>query len=247
MNSDDLRKVVQELQDDLIARCTGGFADDARYIRNRTLLLSRARKKSLVPEFVRRCRSLHHFWEFIKSEFPSYAERRTFLWDSFSPLLDDLEFAENSPHADVVHETLKVLDAKHVEAVWERALERLSGDAEGAITSARTLLETVCKLVLDDLKVEYSESDNLPKLYGTVAKELKLAPAQHSEEVFKQILGGCHSVVQGLGTLRSRIGDAHGGGRRRVAPASRHAELAVNLAGAMATFLVQTALEARND
>jgi hypothetical protein len=68
---------------------------------------------------------------------------------------------------------------------------------------------------------------------------LKLAPDDHSEQVFKQILGSCQQVVEQLGALRNKLGDAHGG-RRKAKPASRHAELAVNLAGSMATFLVST-------
>jgi len=77
-------------------------------------------------------------------------------------------------------------------------------------------------------------------LYKTTSKTLKMSPSQHTEDIFKQILGGCHSVVQGLGALRSKVGDAHGQGKRAVKPAPRHAELAVNLAGAMATFIAQT-------
>ena len=57
---------------------------------------------------------------------------------------------------------------------------------------------------------------------------------------FKQILGGCTAVVEGLGALRNRLSDAHGQGKRPVKPAPRHAELAVNLAGAVAMFLVAT-------
>ena len=79
----------------------------------------------------------------------------------------------------------------------------------------------------------------LPKLYHKVAALLNLAPSQHSEEVFKAILGNAQSVVNMLGSLRNKIGDAHGRGRPvRVKP--RHAQLAVNLAGSMATFLVET-------
>jgi hypothetical protein len=59
------------------------------------------------------------------------------------------------------------------------------------------------------------------------------------EEVFKRILGGATNVVENLGSLRNKIGDAHGKGRP-VAVLPRHAQLAVNLAGTIATFLVET-------
>jgi Abortive infection C-terminus len=81
----------------------------------------------------------------------------------------------------------------------------------------------------------------LPKLYKLAAKTLRLAPDQYSEDVFKQILGGCATVIDGLGSLRNKFSDAHGRGRLPVRPAARHAELAVNLAGALALFLVSTA------
>jgi hypothetical protein len=44
--------------------------------------------------------------------------------------------------------------------------------------------------------------------------------------------------------MRNRLSDAHGRRRTAARPLERHANLAVNLAGAMATFLVET-LEAR--
>jgi hypothetical protein len=69
---------------------------------------------------------------------------------------------------------------------------------------------------------------------------LNLAPQQHTEEIFKQILGGCQTVVNGLGSLRNKTGDAHGKGQRYVKPSERHAKLAVNLAGTVSVFLIET-------
>ena len=105
---------------------------------------------------------------------------------------------------------------------------------------ARTLLETVCKRILDEANETYSDKDDLPALYRAVALRLNLAPSEHTEEIFKRILGGATSVVEGLGSLRNKIGDAHGRGGKSIRPSARHAHLAVNLAGAMATFLVET-------
>ncbi|MGR3089691.1 abortive infection family protein [Vibrio furnissii] len=61
-------------------------------------------------------------------------------------------------------------------------------------------------------------------------------PQTALEQVFKQILGGCSGVINGLGTLRNKHGDAHGDKPKSANPKKRHAELAVNLAGAMALF-----------
>lgn len=48
------------------------------------------------------------------------------------------------------------------------------------------------------------------------------------------------TIVNGLGSLRNKISDAHGQGRAPIRPAVRHAQLAVNLAGSVASFLVET-------
>jgi hypothetical protein len=98
----------------------------------------------------------------------------------------------------------------------------------------------VCKHILDDAGVQYSDDADLPKLWALTAEHLNLAPHQHQEGIFKAILGNCQSVVNNLGAIRNRVGDAHGQGRRPVKPKPRHAELAVNLAGTMAAFLVAT-------
>ena len=67
-----------------------------------------------------------------------------------------------------------------------------------------------------------------------------MSQAQHSENIFKQILVGCHSVINGMAGMRNRFIDAHGKVKTGIIPDPRHAELAVNLAGSMATFLVAT-------
>jgi hypothetical protein len=128
-------------------------------------------------------------------------------------------------------------DPENVHAAWQKALDRRALDPEGAITAARTL---VCKHILDDGGVSYADDSDLPKLWALTAKEVNLAPQQHQEEVFRAILGNCQSVVNNIAAIRNKVGDAHGHGRRQVRPKPRHAELAVNLAGTMAAFLVAT-------
>jgi hypothetical protein len=145
-----------------------------------------------------------------------------------------------SPSDDEFAEVLETLDAEHVKMSWQKALERRQGDPEGAITASRTTLESVCKLILDDLGADYDDADDLPSLYRKVANELKLAPSDHVEQAFKQILGGVMSVVNGLATIRNRLSDSHGKGKRAVRPSARHANLAVNLAGTVAVFLIET-------
>ena len=236
----DLSEQVETLQNALVAIATGGSADEREFSRLRSLLAESADLRDVTPSFVRTCRNTGQFWQFIKPKFPSYAERRQYIWDAFRPLLDRLENGTLTPSDASVSTALMAFNVETVHQLWSKAMERRDSDPEGAITLARTLLESVCKHILDDLKIVYKPGCDLPDLYKAVANELNIAPSQHSENVFKQILGGCTGVVEGLGALRNRLSDAHGQGKLAVKPAARHAELAVNLSGAVAQFLVAT-------
>ena len=159
---------------------------------------------------------------------------------SGSPVYAIAAHAVGSPADAAISSALERFEPEQIHGRWTAALDRRSTDPAGAITLARTLLEDVCRWLLEELGTKAADQDDLPALYRKLAKGLKLAPDDHSEQVFRQILGSCQQVVEQLGALRNKLGDAHGGGPRRARPAARHAELAVNLAGSMATFLVGT-------
>jgi hypothetical protein len=224
----------------LISQATGESANAEQYKQLRLELLASPRLKAMLPTFIRSCRDLGAFWSFIKSKFAHYEERRQFLRSEFDPTLAALESEILAPSQARVSQALAKLDSEHAGEAWQKALDRTKTDPQGAITAARSLVESVCKLILDQGTVAYKESDDLPKLYALTASQLNLAPGQHTQQVFKQILGGCQSVVEGLGALRNKLSDAHGKGRAAVKPAPRHAELAVNLAGSMVLFLIST-------
>lgn len=227
------------LQNILISHATGGSSVDAEYRWLRKHLVSNEEYRDIIPPFVRTCRDLSAFWQFIKNEFSTYAERREFLYEKFIPLLDFTEQI-NIPNNDYISRSLTQIDEASLHKEWKKSLKRIENDPDGAITSARTLLESVCKQILDSENIDYSSNVDINNLYKQVAVFLKLSPDQHSENIFKQILSGCNSVVTGLGTLRNKLGDAHGASKNKVKPKKRHAELAVNLAGTMCLFLIST-------
>lgn len=240
---------VDALQSIYINRATGnGNNDDERdFPLYRQSVLDDTHSASFIPAWVKRYRNLDQFWGFIQPKFPSYAERRTFIWDEFRKLIEFAESTDSHPSDAIVSEAMNRFDAEHVRVAWTKALERRASDPEGAITMARTLLESVCKHILDEAGTsEHETTPDLNKLYKQTASLLNLTKAQHEEVVFKQILGGCTAVVEGLGALRNRLSDAHGKGKGGAKAAPRHAELAVNLAGSMAIFLLAT-YEANSD
>ncbi|HUX00591.1 MAG: abortive infection family protein [Phycisphaerae bacterium] len=240
-----LLEKVEALRNMLSSHATGGGADESQFRSLRNELVKNPLIKDRLPRFVRTCRTLEDFWGFIKPKFAHYSERRSYLLEEFAPVLDFLEQLNTAPSDEASNAVLAKVDAPHVITAWQKALERRETDPEGAITAARTLLETVCKHILDDIGASYDDKADLPDIYRRTARVLNLAPDQHTQAVFRQILGGCTAVVEGLGALRNRLSDAHGRGKRATRPLSRHAGLAVNLAGTVASFLMET-WEARN-
>jgi hypothetical protein len=79
------------------ATSSGSNADANEYIALRQELLGVPESGNLVPTFVRTCRDLSGFWNFIQPKFKTYAERRTYISMQFTPLLDFLEFGDKAP------------------------------------------------------------------------------------------------------------------------------------------------------
>lgn len=232
---------VTLLQNLLISLSTGQFCNEHHYPILRKILRNDPTLNSIIPISVQQNRDTDQYWKYIQAKFPTYKERRQYIWNEFNPLLDKLETNVESPSSYNISLNLQKIDNEYIHDIWQKALNRKVNDPEGAITIARTLVESVCKHILDSQNIEYNNSTiELSELYKLVAKELNLAPEQHQESIFKQILGGCSGIVNGLGTLRNKLGDAHAAKGQPVKPSTRHAELAVNLSGAMSIFLLDT-------
>ena len=239
---EELLKELQKLKTLMTFFSTGQGGDTEEYnaLRRKVLLPDPILKEKL-PACVLNYRNLGEFWNFIQPKFARYAERREYLAQQFEPAFTYLEsLTDKPPVTATATPILTEVNSIHVQDAWNKAIERRVTDPEGAITAARTLLEAVCKHILDETDQPYDNNDDLPDLYKKVATQLNLAPSQQEAPIFKQILGGVNSVVSGLGSLRNKLGDAHGKGKVSVKPSQRHAQLAVNLAGSVATFLIET-------
>lgn len=80
----------------LVAHATGKSANSSEYETLRHGLLANPSLSAQLPQWIKLHRNLDSFWGFIQPKFGTYAERRTFLSEQFTPLLDYLEFG-NKP------------------------------------------------------------------------------------------------------------------------------------------------------
>lgn len=234
------RDDLENFQTLTIGLATGQSVEYPQWEEARNALLSHTELAGLLPPWVISNRWGSQFWQFIKAKAPTYAERRAFIWAELAPLFDLLERGAVQPSALSLEPLIQRCSSDAITAAWRRIQARRHTDPEGAITAARTLLESTCKFILGKLGVEYADSDDLPALYAKTAQAMNLSPQNHNEQVFKQILGGCFTVANGLASLRNTLGDAHGKGENHPKPEPRHADLAINLAGSLSAFLIAT-------
>lgn len=112
-----------------------------------------------------------------------------------------------------------------------------------AFDLARTLVETVCRTILAERKVAYSEEDDLPKLFKTVGNHLPFLPPTASSEAeiresLQRTLNGLSTTIQGICELRNQCGFAsHGSDGPRPAMETAQALMAAEAADTIVGFL----------
>lgn len=241
-DTDDLGIVTETLLNQLLHTATygAGSGDDDAYKKIRHRLLADPRAKTKVPRFLQVCGNLREFWAYMKDLSPTYHGRRSFLSAEMRPLIDFLDGVNQGtlPTDKVVSDALTKFDQEGVSRVWDRILERRKSDPGGAITAARTLVESVCKHILDAAGIKYDNGADLPNLYGLLAKTLKLSPHLQVDNSLRQTMSGCISIINGLAALRNQIGDAHGPGVTAPTATEDEATLAINVAAAACLFLI---------
>jgi hypothetical protein len=133
-----------------------------------------------------------------------------------------------------------VLSSQYVRELADKCETKLSsGDFDGAITNARTLLEEVLhalEIALAGSRGDYS--GDLPKQFKAVAKLLRMDDERPDlDQRFKDVVRGLTATVNGLASLRNKMSDGHARERK---PAPHHARLVVNAAKTVALFLVES-------
>ena len=125
-----------------------------------------------------------------------------------------------------------------------RRLERIGDSEPGeAIALAKEIVESCCKLILDDRKVEYPEKAEIPELLKLLRKEMKIMPdgidesAKGANEI-RGILTSLGNIAHSLAPLRNAYGKGHGRGRDFKGLQPRHARLAIGAASTFVDFVL---------
>jgi AcrR family transcriptional regulator len=151
----------------------------------------------------------------------------------------------SAPIITELGKAVQTFDFDTVQRELERALANAASDPEDAITAACSLIEGVCRSVLIELDKPLPAKRDISSLYRAVRDPLGLSPdrtdlPEDSLADIKTVLGGLSAVVQGIGSLRTNVGDAHGRERGFKRVDARIARLAIHSAGNVSLFFIET-------
>ena len=121
---------------------------------------------------------------------------------------------------------------------WQRAQASTHTDPAVAITRASTLIESVLTHILGTKGISLPDTKTIQSLLKPTLKALSLSDEDLPNDDLKQMSRGIVTVV-GVGSLRTHGSAAHGHGPDSLMPGGSEARFAVNVAGAIATFLME--------
>ena len=147
--------------------------------------------------------------------------------------------ASSSPSTKDLQSIIRSRDNESLRVEFDRALDTIESDPETAATAACAIFETFCNIYIEDEGLDLPTKIGAQALWKVVRSHAPLSPDADMDKNLKQILSGLASVVDGVSSLRTKSGSAHGRGRREHRVEPRHARLAVNAAHALVMFLLE--------
>lgn len=108
-----------------------------------------------------------------------------------------------------------------------------------AIGTAKELIESCCKTILDEMGIPWSKTDDVPQLTNKTLDALNLLPSNiqstdQRADAIKAILGNLRAIPSKLAEIRNPFGSGHGKSASFKGLEERHAKLAV---GSSITFV----------
>jgi hypothetical protein len=158
-------ELAEYLQNIVISKATGGDFDNINYKVIRTKFLDDVKLQELIPDYIKKCRDVEQFWQFIKTKYSGdgcYTKRKNYIYESFQDLLDYLE-VENLQGKKTIHlyykDEIKTID-EELDKLIQEAKERFqkTSDKEvalvmlwGAFERIKTFYSTNKKLSVEEL------------------------------------------------------------------------------------------------
>lgn len=147
--------------------------------------------------------------------------------------------AGTTPAAETLADFFKKGDFVSIRAEFARAISNVESDPHAAITAASAIIEALCKTYIETHGLEMPTTQTIIPLWKATQNALGLNPDRLLGDDQKQILSGLTSIINGIGSLRTHIGSAHGRGITPPSINSSDARLAINSAHTLVTFAME--------
>ncbi|HEU4731552.1 MAG TPA: abortive infection family protein [Kofleriaceae bacterium] len=155
------------------------------------------------------------------------------------------------PGVAAARDALASVDATYLAQQITRMEAAVQNDPDLAIGTAKELIESCCKTILNERGVEVPRDADIPRLVKLASQTLQLTPADIPDtvtaaDVIRRLLGNLANVGQGIAELRNKYGTGHGKTSGTKGLQTRHAKLVVGAASTLAVFLMETHQERAN-
>jgi hypothetical protein len=124
---------------------------------------------------------------------------------------------------------------------WASAQRSLYQSPESAVRAACVLVETTLKHLYANRGIALPKDKDIQSLYATLRGSIPpvIAADRGASDDVMGMIRGLTSVIQHVGALRTKIGDAHGKSPEQAAGGLDEARLAVDAAGAASVYLIR--------
>lgn len=216
--------------------------DDKNFQKARIIIKRICKVQNIeVPSFIRECRTIEEAVGNLFSDGTDGYIQINYVSSTFNMFIDYLEEQQlDVKIIQVEAELPRELTFEHILESIDKCENRINtGDYSGAVTSAKTLVEGVCKELLHKFSDKTIDNKtDLPALFTKVRQKLNLDPSDPDlDKALKEVLTGLIKVVNGISEIRNKRGDSH----IPIYKIDRHhALMVVNSAKTVVTFLFNT-------
>ena len=193
---------------------------------------------------VKKLRSMGHV-EVSDNAFRKDMTRAGGHFDIIGPVtltFDGEQALEESFLSSAVHGLIEIISEQgfvNCKIDYDRALATVSTDPAQALSSASSLLESICKSIHDKAEVKYPSDQSMQPLIKSTQNILKLNQKDTENEDIKRLIGGLVNAAAAVGTLRTKASSAHGKGANQSLASSSLARLGVNSATAVGLYFIE--------
>jgi hypothetical protein len=165
--------------------------------------------------------------------------------DGFEWVNGKLVLVSQATQLRCVQNAIVTINTPELARQLERLRNAVDDDPGLAIGTAKEMLETTCKTILEEQDVAVDLAWDVPELLKATRKQLKLLPddipdAARGAETMKRLLSCLGQIGHCLAELRNLYGSGHGRSGRTKGLSPRHARLAVGAVATLVQFLFET-------